>query len=339
MDQFSKSDFEQWITVKKGLVGNSIRICLSRIDILLKWLKTSHLELNIIAAESFIYHLKKRGYKNNSINTYIFSFRYLQDYFKARQIEIDFFGELKCLPKEKPEIDILTPEEIERLLSTDLAYGKFRGKDVSGLNEIYKAVTTFLAFTGCRFEEMANLTVNKVDLAGGFVTFIDTKNKENRRIGLSPILIKILREYVVDKNPHDLVFINMAGSPIISQNYIPDLHKRAKKAGIYKRVYPHLFRHSFATQLLMSGVDISIVASVLGHKDIQTTFGSYTHLADLSIKRGMMRHPLIRKSLPARDKLLLYIQEVKELGFMDDEDIDFNIHEGNKELKLNLKIK
>ncbi|QLQ30944.1 MAG: tyrosine-type recombinase/integrase [Candidatus Thiothrix singaporensis] len=62
------------------------------------------------------------------------------------------------------------------------------------------------------------------------------------------------------------------------------LRQAGKDAGILKRVYPHILRHSFSTHLLMSGTDIRTLQMILGHSDIQTT-QVYLHLADLTVSK------------------------------------------------------
>ena len=54
------------------------------------------------------------------------------------------------------------------------------------------------------------------------------------------------------------------------------------KTGIVKRISPHVFRHSFATHILEDGVNIRVVQTLLGHKDVKTT-EVYTHVMDKSI--------------------------------------------------------
>lgn len=286
-------DLNQYLVVKKQLDKNSIKLVLSRFGIIVKYLNGQ--EITRQSMEGFIYSLKERNLKNNSINAYIFTLKYLYAYLKDRKIDIEDFTEgLDVLPKNPPVIIILSVQEIERLLNTDLTYGVFRGVDASPLNQIYKTFTRFLASTGCRFEEAASLKVKYLDLENGRAIFIDTKNKTNRDVYINGPLVVELGKLIQEKGEEELVFTSFIGSPIIPQNYNGDLKRRAVAAGITKRVHPHLLRHSYATHLYIATKDIGLVQVVLGHKDIKSTM-IYIHLAGEIIKEGMMRHPVVRK--------------------------------------------
>ena len=67
------------------------------------------------------------------------------------------------------------------------------------------------------------------------------------------------------------------------------LKEIAVEAGITKRVYPHLFRHSFATHLLEQGTDLGVIKELLGHNNIKTT-EMYVHIADTY--KSKIRSPL-----------------------------------------------
>ena len=67
------------------------------------------------------------------------------------------------------------------------------------------------------------------------------------------------------------------------------LKEAAKEAGITKRVYPHLLRHSFATHLIEQGTDLKIVKELLGHNQLKTT-EMYVHIADTF--KSSIRTPL-----------------------------------------------
>lgn len=288
------SDFEQYLVVKKHLEPNSIRLVLSRFRIFNNFLIIGCYTLNKASVETFLFSLKLRKLKNSSINSYIFCLKFLYDYLLDRSIPCDNFMEgIESLDKQRPVITILTVEEVEKLLSTDLEYGRFRGVDASPLNHIYKVFTRFLYSTGCRFEDAARLTVQYLDLASGRVVFVDTKNHENREVYITQPLTSLLRDFTTSKKGTDLVFQSFIGSPMIPQNFNGDLKRRAIKAGITKRVHPHLLRHSYGTHLYIATHDIGLVQMVLGHKDIKSTM-IYIHLAGELIRNGMMMAPIAR---------------------------------------------
>lgn len=315
-------DFIRYITIKKGLAKLSVRTCKIRFNIINKWLKENNKELNKDTIEEFFFHLKERGLNNNSLNTYVFTCRYIQDYLLDRGIKNNFFEGFNSFTKVKPLIIILTPEEIERLLATHLNYANRNGQYNGDLNFVYVTFNMFLAFTGCRFSEAADLTVKRLDVAGGKATFIETKNKEIRFAHLTEPLISRLAKLCEGKKPDDIIFTNSLGQRFLPQTYSGDLRRRCKLAKITKRVHPHLFRHSFATQLLMSGVDVTMVASILGHKDIQTTYDNYVHLADDTLRKATYRHPLVRKNIDPKE-IIKIMQDLIE-GFKIDSDERFN---------------
>lgn len=321
-----EQDFIQFITVKKGLSKESIRLCATKFKLIKKWLTENSKELTKESVEEFFFYLRQQGKNNNTLNTYYFTFRYIQDYLNDRDIPAKFLDGFQAFTKVKPLIIILTPDEVERILNTALAYGHWRKltpEEVTRkLGFMYQTLTMFLAYTGCRFSEAANLKVKLLDLEAGKATFIETKNKEIRHAHITEPLISRLRHLTEGKNSEDLVFMSMNGKRVHPQDFIKDLKRRARKAGVTKRVHPHLFRHSFGTELIKSGVDVTMVASILGHKDIQTTYDNYVHLADETLKKATYRHPLVRRNIDPKE-LLRNVKEIIE-GFKLETDDRFN---------------
>lgn len=294
--RIDKEDFYSFITIKEGLDSGSVRHCMSRLGIFNQWLEQSGFNLDIECVEKFFTDLKNKGLNNNSLNTYRFLFRHLVSYCKDRGYPYDFFDGFKSFKKLKPDIIIFTTEEIEKIISTSLTYGNFRGKDVNFLDFRYRTMTMFLAYTGCRYSEAAELTVKHVDISAGKAIFINTKTNENRTAYFIEPLKSRLKILIKDRKPTDRVFRNSMEKQIQVTDYSEDLKRRAKKAEITKRVFPHNFRHSYITHMLEAGVPITEVATLVGHKDIQTTYSTYMHLADKTLERAASRHPTLRKN-------------------------------------------
>lgn len=319
--QIDVEDFTSFISVKERLSPASIRHCVSRLGVFNKWMEQSGLPLDKSSIENFFGDLQSRGLKNNSLNTYHMMFIHLVNYYKDRGLSAIFFDGFKSFKKTKPDILIFTLEEIEKILNTKLTYGKFHGKNVDYLDFRYRTMTMFLAYTGCRYSEAADLTVKHLDLSAGKAIFINTKTNENRTVYFTEPLKTNLTELVKGRAPNDKVFRNSMEKQIQVTDYSQDLKLRARSAGITKRVFPHNFRHSYITHMLEAGVPITEVAMLVGHKDIQTTFSTYMHLADKTLERASMKHPMVRKNIDPKE-ILKNIREVID-GFHLENDSRF----------------
>ena len=79
----------------------------------------------------------------------------------------------------------------------------------------------------------------------------------------------------------------------------------------------------------MSGVDITVVASILGHKDIQTTYANYVHLADKTRRQGMFKHPLIRKSIDPAEVIKGIKETLEGYNLEGDQRFNYSFTEKN----------
>lgn len=297
-------------------------------------------ELTKQNVEKFFMFLKlEKKLKNNSLNTYSFAFRHLVEYCKDRGLPYDFFDGFKSFKKEKPDIVIFTHEEIEKILNTKLTYGKFRGKDCNFLDFRFRTMTMFLALTGCRYSEAAGLTVKHVDISAGKATFVNTKTNENRTVYFTEPLKGNLTKLVEGRKPDDRVFRNSMETCIQVTDFSADLKRRAKTAGVIKRTFPHNFRHSYITHMLEAGVPITEVATLVGHKDIQTTYSTYMHLADKTLEKAAMRHPMVRKNVDPKEILKTIKENFESLHLEGDSRFIYNISEAGKSLKFSISIR
>lgn len=334
--QIEEKDFVQFLSIKKRLAPKTVDTYRIRFRVVKRWLIKDNIELTKYSFESFLFKLKEDGLSNAALNTYIQTVKHVEAFCKDRGLPAGFTEGIESLPKTHPEIVILSVEEIETLVSTHLDYKNRNGVDCSGLDKKYLALTTFLALTGCRFEEAASLVIKRLDISNGRAMLVNTKNKHNRFVFFEGEIKEILKELVYGKSPDDLVFTNSRNQHVKAGDYNDDLRLRAKKAGITKYVHAHLLRHSYGTHLVIAGVDISMVASLLGHKDIQTTYDTYVHLADETLQKASLRHPLTRKSVDTKQ----IINEVEEdiRGMHLDNDNRFKLSIYREENLINIKI-
>jgi integrase/recombinase XerC len=156
---------------------------------------------------------------------------------------------------------------------------QIRGDDPVTVRD--RAMLELLYSSGLRLAELINLEPEDLDLDDGMVRVTGKGNKTR----LVPIG-KIARRAIVDwlrvrpklaEAAESAVFVGVRGRRISPRTVQNRVHHWATKAGIPQHVYPHLFRHSFATHLMESSRDLRAVQELLGHADISTT-QIYTHL-------------------------------------------------------------
>ena len=125
----------------------------------------------------------------------------------------------------------------------------------------------------------------------------DAENKPNaeRIVQASGDLMRLYGRYIVDEYPDidsDYVFVNIwkgeIGFPMRYSTVRGLFKSLKKKTGI--DAYAHLLRHTHATQLIRSGMDMSYVQKRLGHSDIQTTINTYVHLTDDDMKQAYQKY-------------------------------------------------
>ena len=141
-----------------------------------------------------------------------------------------------------------------------------------------RALLELFYSSGLRLSEVCALTWGDLDFAQGLVTVLGKGSKQR----IVPVgsharnALAALREEAAGQ-PGDFVFPGRGGAQISSRAVQLRMKKLAAQRGVYKRVHPHLLRHSFASHMLESSGDLRGVQELLGHADIATT-QIYTHL-------------------------------------------------------------
>jgi integrase/recombinase XerD len=136
-----------------------------------------------------------------------------------------------------------------------------------------KALIEFIYSTGCRLSEI--VSINKQDINWHEMTLcVIGKGNKEREVCFSTkakILLKKYLESRLDDNPALFVTSKQPHSRLGGRSIEREVKKIANRVGIDRPVFPHLFRHSFATHRLNAGMPLHIVQHLLGHEDPSTT--------------------------------------------------------------------
>jgi site-specific recombinase XerD len=175
---------------------------------------------------------------------------------------------------EKKMVDVLSREEIQRM-------------EDAAKTERDKLIIRLLADCGLRLGELLALRVEDIQETkkGQFVITVHGKGSKDRQVPLLPALHRRLRRYIAGRraDAHARVFVSLRKgadgryAPLTESGVGQAVRVLAQEAGITKRVYPHLFRHSFATNWLRRGDSIVSLQRILGHADLSMITNVYSH--------------------------------------------------------------
>ena len=197
---------------------------------------------------------------------------------------------IKALPPDRIELakvperslDLITSQELERLMKAPLSgTPKTKNAELKSLRD--KAILELLFSTGLRVSELCGLN-SDIDLSRDELS-VRGKGEKVRVVFISPEAKTAVGAYLKSrKDMEEALFINYGRGDSKPGRLTPRsvellVKFYATKAGITKKVTPHVVRHSFATDLLENGADLRSVQALLGHANIQTT-QIYTHVTD-----------------------------------------------------------
>lgn len=169
--------------------------------------------------------------------------------------------------------------------------------NILGLRD--RAIIEILYSSGIRSSELLDLSENMINMQDRELRVIGKGNKE-RITFFSKTAKKYLTEYIEAKKSKtyydkNIVFTNSKGGKLTTRSLRRLIEDYNKRSGITKELTPHVFRHTFATQLLNSGVDIRYVQELLGHTSIATT-QFYTHVSKKALRDVYLKtHPFAKE--------------------------------------------
>ncbi len=227
--------------------------------------------------------------KKKTQNYYLIALRAFLKYIAKRGVEVLSPEVIELAKVGERQIDLITQEELNRLLDAPDT------TTLKGLRD--KAILETLFSTGLRVSELCSLP-REIDLRADEYS-VRGKGEKVRVVFLSEESKSAIKNYLAKrKDMDDALFVQItetnkkqktkdnktADTTTLTPRSIQRIIKYyAIKAGISKKVTPHVVRHMFATDLLSNGADLRSVQMLLGHANIVTT-QIYTHVTDKALR-------------------------------------------------------
>jgi integrase/recombinase XerD len=181
-------------------------------------------------------------------------------------LEEDYMENMVIKKRWRPKI----PQALPRYLN-EQEYARVR-LAAESLSLRDRALILFLFSSGCRRQELSDLNIQDVNLNQRTAKVIG-KGKRIRTVHFSEECALILNEYLKTRSydETDPLFINRKGLRLLPKGIYEITKKLGKNAGLKHLLHPHIFRHTFATNMLARGADIEFIGDEMGHVNLNTT--------------------------------------------------------------------
>jgi site-specific recombinase XerD len=315
LSKYLKS-FLQYLQVEKGRSALTIRNYRHYLGRFIRYAQEKGVDapgkITLDLVSDFRLYLSKLTYKGKKLNPltqnyHLIALRSFLKFMGKKDIETLAPDKIELAKTHQPEVIFLEPEEVEKLLQAPQPI------TFKGLRD--RAILELLFSTGLRVAELQGLDKSQINLTRGEFS-VEGKGGKRRVVFLSQSARDWLSQYLARRRDNDeALFVSTnriknlkvkiknketkgsGPTPIIQSSNHPIIQSRrlsvrqierivkkyAVKAGLQKKVTPHTLRHSFGTDLLMSGADLRAVQALLGHASITTT-QIYTHVTDTHLR-------------------------------------------------------
>lgn len=298
-----KENFLQSLQIDRGAADHTLDAYRRDLNQFFEWLEAPPLIENLLSLTSdklesyfsFLFQSQKLSPASVARKTST-----LRQFFKFCCIEKDLpSNPTEALRSPEPSQRLphfLSPEEVSCLLDStqdglpyppSLRAESFKARD--------RAMVFLLYATGLRVSELVGAKLHQLDLVQGYLQVLGKGGKE-RIAPFAPIAGEHLHVYIEHYRPvlqpvSDFIFLNYRGECLTRQAFWKLLKELAQLSGIKTPLSPHILRHSFATHLLHSGMNLRSLQMLLGHSNLSTT-QIYTHLTPEHLKKALEKyHP------------------------------------------------
>ncbi len=231
---------------------------------LISYLKYNKIKvLSLAKLQELIIYLKETTeLSNNSINKVI---KLLRNILSFHNIYFDWLTNYKLLRETKNRFNTISENELK------LIFNYVDNLENKGNANQYQMMIYLLYDTGIRQSKLLQIKLHDINLEKNHIIIRASKSIEDRAVFLSNDMHKRLSDYKPIANNDGFLFYNHLRDRCFNRNDLKLFYRRIKKATKIDRLHSHMFRHTYATDLIELDVPLFVVQKQLGHASIKTT--------------------------------------------------------------------
>lgn len=281
--------FRDYLLYEKRYSENTAKGYCKDIELMLKNFSKEEIPLSKLTKDQLKDYLGEifESVSASSLHRKISAIKHFYLFLHKRELIIENPAVTLISPKKEKHLPgLLSREEVLVLIDFEFKH------DEKGLRD--KAIIELLYSSGIRVGELVSLKLNAVDLKTPAVRVFG-KGKKERLIPVTVEARLAIENYLFfrtnKKDKSSYLFVNKFGKPLTERGIQYILDELAKNAGVFRKISPHMLRHSFASHFLENGMNLRYLQSMLGHSNLSTT-EIYTHLSINEIKEVYKKaHP------------------------------------------------
>lgn len=279
------NEYRNYLTSIRKYPDNTINSYLSDITIFKEYLsslKINYLKVDKDIIREYLKVLGNSNYKSSSINRILSSLKNYYDYLEYKHlIEYNPLKDLNRPKKEKRLPNFINNNDYEEIIKKSLERTDFIGRRNTLLLEL-------LYSSGIRISEALNIKIKDINMSDKSIRILG-KGSKMRIVYFGEYAKEYLEEYLKVRNSSlEYLFLNKNNTLLTRRGAEYIISNLVKTSLLKKKVTPHTFRHSYATEMLNNGADIRSVQELLGHSSLSTT-GIYTHVTNEVVRREYLK--------------------------------------------------
>jgi len=275
-----EKEFLNYLEVEKRYSINTIKAYQRDLNYYFNYLNSEQIEkINEQVIKNYLAQLYINKASKKTIARKLSTIKsYYKFLIKKHKFNFDFINNIKAPKKDKLLPNVIYKDELQKILNY-MPTGNFCYRN--------KAILTLLYSSGVRVSELCDITLSSIDLENRYI-IVTGKGNKTRICPFSMHCKNVLEEYISKernikvKSDCNYLFINKFGDKITPRSIENIVNDISFKLFGNKKLHPHIFRHTYATNLLNNGADLRIIQELLGHSSLMTT-QIYTHLANEEI--------------------------------------------------------